>query len=172
MIRLLPFIVKILIVSVPLISCSEAKSQEKYFNDLGEIRFDSELDDQHFKVCNEDITLPFNFGGVGLVYEGEKPGLVKSFEEKYSYPITEGQTGYITVRFIINCEGKAGRYRVSEMSLSLKRMNFDIGISQQIVSITKDLKGWKPFLSNGNPWDYQQYLTFKIVDGELKKILP
>ena len=66
-----------------LFSCSETKSETKtetkYFSDLGEIPFDERLDDINFKVCHEDITFPFNYGGVGLIYEGEKKELVKTF---------------------------------------------------------------------------------------------
>lgn len=154
------------------VSCSEAKGQKEYFNDLGEITFNEKLDDINFKVCHEDITLPFNFGRVGLVYEGEKKRLVKIIKSKFNYPETNGQTGFITIRFLINCEGKAGRFRMTEMGLDLNTKEFDKDISNQILGITKSLDGWKAFESNGNTWDYQQYLIFKIVDGKLKKILP
>lgn len=165
-------IVKLTLIFFVIISCSEAKSQKAYFNDLGEIPYDSQLDDENFVVCHEDITLPFNYGGVGLVYKGEKRELVNTFTKKYSYPKTEGQTGYVTVRFIINCMGKAGRFRVTQMDLNLQKIKFNDDITQQLLNITKNLDGWKPFFRNEKTWDYQQYLTFKIVDGKLKKILP
>ncbi len=62
------------------------KLQMLGLTDLGEILFDSQIDDQNFLVCHEDITFPFNYGGVGLVYEGEKRKLVNTFNKKYSFP--------------------------------------------------------------------------------------
>lgn len=167
-----PKIIWSVITSLILLSCSEAKKQEKYFSDLGEISFNEKLDDINFKVCHEDITFPFNYGGVGLVYEGEKRELVKTIRNKFNYPETNGQTGYITIRFIINCEGKAGRFRMTEMGLDLKLKKFDENISNQILDITKSLDGWKAFERNEKTWDYQQYLTFKFENGVLKDVLP
>lgn len=154
------------------LSCSETKNQKEYFNDLGEIRFDGELDDRNFKVCHEDLTIPFNYGGFGLVYEGEKRKLVETIKEKFNYPKTKGQTGFITIRFIINCEGKTGRFRVIEMDLNLKAKKFDNNISNQILNITKGLDGWKSLERWKKAWDVQQYLTFKFEDGIITDILP
>lgn len=159
-----------------LLSCSETKSESKtetkYFSDLGEIPFDEKLDDFNFKVCHEDITFPFNFGGVGLIYEGEKKELVKTFLDNYQSSELKGQNGFITIRFIINCEGKTGRFRVVEMDFNLKPKTFDKTISSQILNITKSLNGWVPYEYKGKAYDYQQYLTFKLEDGQLIDILP
>ncbi|MFD0798454.1 hypothetical protein ACFQZJ_13360 [Maribacter chungangensis] len=159
-----------------LFSCSESKTktiiEKKYFNDLGEIPFDEKLDDINFKVCHEDITFPFNYGGVGLIYEGEKKELVKTFADNYQYSERKGQNGFITIRFIINCEGKAGRYRAVGMDFNLKPKKFDETIFSQVLNITKNLSGWKAYEYQGKTYDYQQYLTFKFEDGKLKDILP
>ncbi|AYN67317.1 hypothetical protein D1013_08030 [Euzebyella marina] len=154
------------------LSCSEDKKQEPYFNDLGEIPFDGQLDDKNFKVCHEDLTIPFNYGGFGLIYEGEKKKLVETIKEKFNYPQTKGQTGFITIRFIINCEGKTGRFRVIEMDLNLKVKKFDNNISNEILNITKGLDGWKSLERWEKAWDVQQYLTFKFEDGVITDILP
>ncbi len=155
-----------------LLSCSETKNEKEYFSDLGDIPYDERLDDKNFKICHEDIILPFNYFGVGLIYSGEKRELVKTIKEKFNYPKTNGQTGYITIRFIINCESKTGRFRISEMGLNLKSKKFDKNLSSQIMDITKSLDGWKAFERNKKIWDYQQYLTFKFEDGVIKDILP
>lgn len=155
-----------------LFSCSETKTEKKYFGDLGEIPFDEKLDDINFKVCHEDLTTTFNYGGFGLVYEGEKRKLVETIKEKFNYPKTKGQTGFITIRFIINCEGKTGRFRVIEMDLNLMAKKFDNDISNQILNITKSLDGWKSMERWEKKWDVQQYLTFKFEDGIITDILP
>lgn len=165
-------ITKALILCSVLVSCSELKENKEYFNDLGEIPFNAQFDDKNFKVCHEDITFPFNYGGIGLIYKGQKKELVKTIIENFNYPKTKGQTGYITIRFIINCEGKTGRFRVTEMGFDLKSKKFDKNITSQILDITKSQDGWKAFERNKKTWDYQQYLTFKFEDGILKDILP
>jgi hypothetical protein len=153
-------------------SCSERNSEKEYFNDLGEIPFDGQLDDKNFKVCHADLTIPFNYAGFGLIYEGEKKQLVKTLRKKFDYPKTKGQTGFITIRFIINCEGQTGRFRVIEMDLNLKAKKFDKNVSSQILKITKELDGWKSLERWEKVWDVQQYLTFKFEDGVITEILP
>ncbi|WP_396632890.1 hypothetical protein [Maribacter sp. R86514] len=163
---------KLIILCSITLSCSETKNQKEYFNDLGEISFDEQLDDENFKVCHEDVTFPFNYGGVGLIYTGEKTKLEDTIRNKFQDFQIDGQTGYITVRFIINCEGKSGRFRTTEMGLDLKPKKFNKDIVRQILEITKELDGWKAFEYNEKTWDYQQYLTFKFDNGLLKDIMP
>ena len=45
-------------------------------------------------------------------------------------------------------------------------------ISEQLLNITKSLDGWVIGKHEGKAYDYYQYLTFKIEDGELIEILP
>jgi hypothetical protein len=154
------------------LSCTESNKKNEYFTDLGNISRDDLIDDVNYEVCHEDFTVPFNYLGVGLIYKGEKPALVKEIKSKYEAFEKKGESGFITVRFIINCKGKAGRFRLSETDIDLKPKKFDKKISTQILKITKELEGWKPFYRESTAFDYQQYLVFKINEGILEKILP
>ena len=54
---------------------------------------------------------------------------------------------------------------------------FDQSITNQLLEITKNLKGWIPknFTSKTNEvfsYDYYQYLIFKMKDGQISEILP
>ena len=54
---------------------------------------------------------------------------------------------------------------------------FDKLITNQLLLISKSLKGWIPknFTSKTNEvfnYDYYQYLIFKIKDGQITEILP
>lgn len=93
-------------------------------------------------------------------------------KDKFKYRGRQGQTGYITIRFLINCKGDTGRFRVTEMDFDLKPKKFDTKITQQILAITKELDGWKALERWENTWDVQQYLTFRFEDGILTDILP
>ncbi|WP_291960118.1 hypothetical protein [Maribacter sp.] len=157
---------------IMLFGCAKPNKKINYFTDLGEIPKDETVDDIDFQICHEDFTIPFNYLGVGLVYTGEKPELIKEFESKYNPVNIKGESGFITIRFIINCEGKSGRFRISETDMELSPKKFDKNISSQIIKITKELNGWKPFQRQEKKMDYQQYLVFKISDGVIEKILP
>lgn len=153
-------------------SCKIESNDETKFGDIGDIRFDPKTDDPNFMVCHEDLSLQFNYNGVGFVYEGEKPALKKHFQKTYSSEKIIGQSGYITIRFVINCDGIAGRFRVLEMGLDLTEKKFKKRIVDDILKATKQANGWVGYVYEGKKYDYYQYLVFKLDDAQIIDILP
>ena len=154
-----------------LYSCGQqSQSATDYPEHVGDIAFDATLDDPNFKICNEKgIAQYYNFGGVR--FKGEKPKITEHFQN-YKEIQAPGETGYITIRFIVNCEGKTGRFRIQEMDNDYKAKSFRKEIHDQLLSLTKSLDGWVIAINQGYLFDYYQYLTFKIEDGKLIEIMP
>ena|SRR5688572_25018356 len=157
-------------------SCqTEKKANEKqeYLRWVGDIEKNEQIDELEFKVCNGDdkILQYFNLGK-GPVYSGEKSKILNTFKSKYQ-PITDkNQNGLIRIRFIVNCEGKAGRFRVLQSDYNYQEKNFNKEIVSQLLNITKEIENWEVFKRNEVPVDYYMYLIFKITDGQLTEILP
>jgi hypothetical protein len=107
----------------------------------------------------------------GLVYEGEKR-MISAFFEKNYQPVESKDSGWIRVRFIVNCEGKTGRFRMMEADGDYQKKAFDPRISRQILELTQSLDGWKALKYKNKPVDYYQYLVFKINKGKIEKIMP
>lgn len=149
----------------------KADQNTEYLRHVGDIPFDSKVDDQNFKPCHEDMAfVHYNFGNSDL-YEGEKPAIVRTFMN-INLPKIEGSSGYITVRFMVNCEGKTGRFRVEQLDFSYKEKKFNAAIVNAILSATKSLNGWIPATYKDKVYDYYKYLTFKIIDNQITDILP
>ena len=160
----------IIILSIFVISCS----QEEYKN-VGDIPFNKELDDESFNICNETNINQYYVrysSDTPPSYKGEKRGLEKAIFSKYSFPQSEKENGYVTIRFIVNCEGETGRFRIEEMDFAYKPQKLDEKITSQLLEIVKNLNDWIPRKSNGESLDFYQYLTFKIKKGQIIKILP
>lgn len=153
------------------IACGQ-NDHHKYLRWIGDIPGDPTIDDAEFKLCRGDkhVMQYFNMGE-GLQYEGEKIQLVRQFEENFA-PIDVPQSGWIRIRFIVNCAGKTGRFRLMESDQNYKEQTFDSRITDQLLTITKSLDGWEVLSENDQPVDYYQYLVFKIEDGQIKEILP
>ena len=159
---------------IPLISFGQEKSETKseYPNYVGDIEFNSEIDNKDFELCNsKHIYQYFNIGD-GLVYEGEKLAIEKEFAEKYKSEIIKNETGLIRINFVVNCKGKTDRFRLISMGENYEEKVFAQSITDQLMSITKNLKGWKAKKDNEREIDYYQYLIFIIENGQLKEILP
>jgi hypothetical protein len=142
---------------------------------VGDIPFNEEWDDVNFKICDETDIQQYYVrysSDTPPGYKGEKRGLEKIILNQYHYVPSEKENGYVSIRFIVNCEGKPGRFRTEEMDFDYKPVTFDKKITNQLLDIVKNLNDWIPRKRNGESLDFYQYLTFKIEKGQIVKILP
>ena len=154
------------------ISCSKDVTSSKYLRWVGDSEFDSTIDSEEFKLCQgeKNVLQYFNFSD-GLVYEGEKRALDKYFYDNYR-PIENNQSGWIRVRFIVNCKGKTGRFRLIASDENYQPTIFDPQITDQLLALTKELDGWIIQSQNNIERDYYQYLVFKMKAGKIEEIMP
>lgn len=128
-----------------------------------------------FQLCNKYLYVNYpkhRYYYKGTVYQGGLYQINKFFRERYRAPKDSDESGLIRVRFIVNCEGKAGRFEILELNNDYEVKQFDSAISQQILDITKDLQDWIPGRDNGMAIDTYKYLTFKIKNGAIVEIFP
>jgi hypothetical protein len=157
-----------------LLSLSNCSVDDGYKN-VGDIPYDPSTDDINFEICNESNINQYYVrysSDSPPSYEGEKKGLENVVFQKYNYPISNTQSGYVTIRFIVNCKGQSGRFRVEQMDFNYNSYKFNQNIINQLVEIVKKLDGWIPRKRENINLDFYQYLTFKIENGQIIKILP
>lgn len=153
-------------------SFAQIQSKAEYQPNVGDIAFDPSLDEPDFKICYApEIFQYYNFGK-GLQYKGEKIAIIRHFRAKYKGNEFRNIHGYITIRFIVNCEGKTGRFRLQGMDNNYNEATFPTALITQLLDLTKALEGWTPASYEETKMDYYQYLTFKIENGDIKEILP
>lgn len=168
----------LLFLVLAIVSCQpnshSSSSKSKYLRWVGDIEANPQLDDPSFVVCDEANTKQyFNFiETYEFAYKGERTALRQVFKENYQ-PISKAtETGLIRIRFIVNCKGQSGRFRLISANHNLEEKIFDKKITQQLLEITKSLDGWPILPSAESPSDYYQYLIFKMEEGHIKEILP
>ncbi len=156
-----------------LVIYSSEKKKDPGLLHVGDIEFDPSTDNPNFKIC----------GRIFQYYNFEKGNFSldkKLIRQHFFSKIRKGsiyQNGYITIRFIVNCEGVTDRFRIYEIDRNWKKTKFDDKLKNQLLTLTKELKGWKPgefpeFRQWSGKFDFYQYLTFKIRNGELMDITP
>lgn len=168
-------IVSYLFLSV-FISCNEIQKLNKtHYKNVGDIAFDETIDDKDFNLCNESTIKQYYVrysSDFGASYIGEKPAIIASFNRNYSHPKTEKEDGYIIIQFLVNCKGKSDRFRIQEMNLDYKPKRFENAIKDKLLTITKSLDGWIPVSDGIVDFDFYQYLSFQLKDGQIVKIMP
>ncbi len=164
----------LLFVILFLYSCSGPKIQgpDPIINVVGEIFQDEKLDDPEFQLCgNQELIVQYYAFGE-KTYEGEKIAIDNYFIENYIPPENNHENGLIRIRFVVNCNGETGRFRLMAMDESYEEYKFDTSITNQLVELTKSLDRWKVMKAGLLARDYYQYLIFKIRDGQIIEILP
>jgi len=129
-------------------------------------------DEEGFEPCFEEKIFPYYYRRSPAAYKYGKDALRKYVFARYSDKGVVNQSGYITIRFIINCTGEAGRYEMLQTGMDFKKKKFNPLISDQLLEICKSLGEWKPIEFYGDRYDSFYYLSFKIVNGRLEEILP
>ncbi|HKJ47918.1 MAG TPA: hypothetical protein VJ973_02455, partial [Christiangramia sp.] len=144
-----------------------------YLRWVGDIEQNDEIDEAEVKICNgdENILQYFNLSK-GAVYKGEKSRIIDLFASDYKPVTGKNESGFIRIRFVVNCEGKPGRYRVLQSDENYQEKEFDEEIISQLLGITKSIEKWEVLDRDGFPVDYYMYLIFKIKDGRILEILP
>ena len=55
------------------------------------------------------------------------------------------QSGYITLRFVINCKGEAGYFEIEELGLDYKKKKFNPELTNHLLELTKSIAKWHPY---------------------------
>ena len=140
-----------------------------YDRQVGIIAHDPALDTTDFELCYEVTARPYYQVTDYNAYQGEKPALRAAFDTLQWSPTAAPIDGYITIRFMVNCHGQSGRFRVEQLDTQYRDKAFDPTIVQALLHTTRRLDGW---LREPSGRDQGRYLTFKIEQNELVDILP
>jgi hypothetical protein len=156
-----------------LVSCGQAPQQSVvYPTHVGDISFNEKTDDPEFKPCNSERVFQYYNFGKGFQYKGEKIAINEYFRSEFSALKKYNDTGFLTIRFIVNCEGKTGWFRIQQMGDDYKEKKFNKNLVEEILELTKKMDGWIPAEYESTKMDYYQYLTFKFQNGKLIEIMP
>ena len=155
------------------INCQAEKNRiSKYPAQIGDIVFDENADEAEFKKCwPQDLSFQYYNDSKGVQYLGEKIKIERELKT-LNLRDTNSSNGYITIRFVVNCAGKTGMFRIQEMNQNYEKFAFDKKFTHDILEFSKKLNAWIPKEYLGVKINYYQYLTFKIENGKVSEILP
>lgn len=143
-----------------------------YKHDVGYLDPSKALDPD-FEACyEENILSSYYYSKKPASFEYGKDSLRNYFLANYDNKGIVNQSGYITYRFIINCEGKAGRFHLYCVGTDYKAKEFHPELTDQLYHLLSSLDTWQSMTIGDVIFDSHIYYTFKIENGELVEILP
>jgi hypothetical protein len=98
--------------------------------------------------------------------------ILKEWKGFFKKPEGFNQSGFLTIRFIVNCHLELCCFHTYEMDEKYQPMVFDTDVKTQLMHFIKNLNGWKSGEYEGKAINYRYYLNFVIKNGEFKKVSP
>lgn len=126
--------------------------------------------DRSFSRCKGGGLAHFQWAKT--TYNGGKPKLEEHFFEQYK-TINTDESGFITIRFTINCHGQIGDFELEQCDSEFKPVQFSKEIITQLFQLTNKLNDWKVGKNEEKEnVDSRFFVGFKIEQGRLVGILP
>ena len=145
--------------------------EEGYSDQVGDIIFDPSRDDPDFQPCDPDQVI--HWYTYEITYQGDTKAIEKEcvarFSDKEAYA---GFSGYIIVRFIVNCENQTGRFRIQSLTPEFEPCTAPAGLEEEVLALVRSLNGWNHAVYEGKDYDSYMYLNFKFTNGKIEKVLP
>lgn len=144
-------------------------SQNVYKERIAYINPDEALISEGFETCGEYI---FDY------YNPERPTYTKGKNGLKKFILTNYKnkgyidSGYLNIRFVINCKGETGRYVIHENDLDLIPKKFNKELKDQLFKLTTQVNQWNPNVIRKKKVDSYMYISYRIENGEIVEILP
>jgi hypothetical protein len=150
--------------------CSCGRSP-KYLHQIGFIGSDESFSPSLFKMCDSLKVFQYYNSFPAGGYKFSKKKLKKRIESLLTdLPLPNG---YLISRFVINCQGRAGRFTVNQYDLNLNEVGKNKLFAKRVTEVLlSDTLQWQPVVMGGMPRDTYMYVMLKIDHGQLQAILP
>lgn len=128
------------------------------------------IDLGEFTVCDEDQIYDY-YNSDGADYQAGKNGLRTQILSQYQAAHFK-DSGYLNIRFVVNCQGEPGRYVMETYDLDLNASPMDEELKAHLFNLTRDLKDWNPIQINDTAQDAYVYISYRLENGKIVAILP
>jgi len=129
-------------------------------------------DHTSFRPCYHPDKINDYYNDKRAGFKGGKGRLRAILQEKLNPAKLEGQSGYLTFRFVVNCKGEAGWFVTEEAGLDYSKKQFSEASRNHLYEILKAEKEWVNLVIRTESRDAYVYITFKIKNGEIIELLP
>jgi hypothetical protein len=159
------------------LNTSLAQSQTTRIFDPGEYKLDSI---ERLKLCEPTYVLEyyyFHLRGEGMKSPDMKNSkssdqILNEWNSVFKKPENFHQSGFLTVRFVVNCHLETCCFHFYEMDENYQPLAYDESIKTQLIAFIKNLNGWKTGEYQSQATNYFYYLNFVIKNGEFKRVSP
>ena len=130
-------------------------------------------DNPNFQICGNELFIADYYNSTpDGDYRYGKAALVDSILTNLDTEKLMNQTGMLTFRFVVNCNGEAGRFIARGYDYNYQPYEFPDVTVNHLYDQLRRLKEWQQVVIRDEPSDAYFYFTFKLFNGEITDILP
>jgi hypothetical protein len=160
-----------------LLNISMAQSQTNRIYGPGDYKLDSI---ERLKLCEPTYVLQyyeFQLSGEGMKTTDMKNSksssqILNEWNALFKKPENFNQSGFLTVRFVVNCQLETCCYNIYSMDENYQPVAYNENVKTQLIAFIKNLNGWKTGEYDSKATNYFYYLNFVIKNGEFKRVSP
>ena len=127
------------------------------------------------QMCDSELRT-LQYWQMNAKNEKSSQQILSEWRTFFKKPSNFKESGFLTIRFIVNCKGEPRVYKFYEMDLNYQKKTFSDALKMQIWDFTKQLSGFKKgvytYKDKNYPVNYYYYFIFKIENGEFQSIAP
>ncbi len=129
--------------------------------------------DKDFEICNHEREIvDYYWSNPDARYINGKRAMLDTIYTNVDESKLIGQNGRLVFRFVVNCEGDAGRFIAEGYDQNYQKVEYDTETVNHLFDVLQKLKKWEPVLFGDEFQDAYFYITFTIENGEIVDILP
>lgn len=129
--------------------------------------------DEGFEICGHEVSIMDYYNSEpSAKYKGGKGEMERIILSQLDKQKLEGQNGMLTFRFVVNCNGDAGRFIAEGFDFNYQEKEFSQESIAHLLEIIQGLNSWQSLEYEEMKRDAYVYITFKIRDEEIFDILP
>ncbi|NQY28470.1 MAG: hypothetical protein HRT69_03255 [Flavobacteriaceae bacterium] len=147
------------------------QDKNKYPHYIGYINPTTSVLNDGFTLCDDEKIFGKHHGSPEFSFKTNKKNFRESVLASYNFS-KYSDSGYLNFRFLVNCEGKAGRFEINELNLDLEKVDLNDDMVEELLTLTSDEKHWNIFYTKELPRNYYMYILYRIEDGKITEILP
>jgi hypothetical protein len=147
------------------------KAKTNYEHRIGYIDPETSKYSENFKLCNDEFIVGYYSSYAPKIYKNDKISFRRYIQENYHNKGYK-DTGFLNLRFHINCEGEIGNLEINELDENLELSSLNSTLVQQLVDLSINKNNWNLFEYEGKKFDTYMYLIFKLENGNVLEILP
>lgn len=131
---------------------------------VGDIPLDKNPNSTQLSPCHDHPI--YQYYSINTDYVGGKRALKRELKDKI--PINNlPDSGLLTVRFIVNCQGNTGVFQSLMIDSSINRVDLSDYDLSPIYSVISKLENWQPGKVKDISEDSYYQISFKLQNGEL-----